>query len=188
MLFRSVRNIGDIFFRKTSGSKTYSLFGGIVHRGGANSGHHLYITYQNDTWYSISDDKVFEMTESQAFEELEINATLLGYQEVLELNPWRIVQNKKPQESYKKLIEPHKLSDGQKEKFATKTKIDLIHKTQTEKNVNVNENKREYHRKNIFEAFGGGKKCRIIFIEKPENSFYDKDKCCFYRPRYKNTK
>jgi ubiquitin C-terminal hydrolase len=91
----------------TSGSKTYSLFGGIVHRGGANSGHYIYITNHNNTWYSISDDKVFEMSESQAFEELETNATLLGYKEVIESNPWRIVQNKRPQECLKKLIESH---------------------------------------------------------------------------------
>lgn len=127
------------------------------------------------------------MSESQAFEELETNATLLGYKEVIESNPWRIVQNKRPQESLKKLIESHNHNNEQKEeKLKIKNQVGLGHKTQTEKNVN--EKKREYHRKNIFEVFRRRKGCRIIYIEKPENSFYDKDKCCFYIPKYKKIK
>jgi ubiquitin C-terminal hydrolase len=43
---------------KSKSRKAYTLTGGIIHNGGANSGHYTYITYQNNDWFIISDDKV----------------------------------------------------------------------------------------------------------------------------------
>jgi predicted GNAT family N-acyltransferase len=65
--------------------KNYIIFGGIVHIGGANSGHYIYITRKDNLWYSISDAKVEKITETEAINQLERNATLLGYSESREI-------------------------------------------------------------------------------------------------------
>jgi ubiquitin C-terminal hydrolase len=69
---------------KSNSRKTYTLTGGIIHNGGTNSGHYIYITYQNNAWFSISDDKVVKIKESEAKNLLKINSTLITYKEVNE--------------------------------------------------------------------------------------------------------
>ena len=126
----------------TSGSKTYSLYGGIVHTGGANTGHYIYITNQNNTWYSISDDKVTEINELQAFEELETNATLLGYKEIIESNSWRKVHDKRSQKSSNNSFQSDNHSEGPKKKLMTSS---YPYKNPSKDGVSKNSEKSNIH-------------------------------------------
>jgi len=57
----------------------YSLTGGIVHLGEANSGHYLNILNISGVWFEVSDAKVKEITDSEALQNLESNGVLLLY-------------------------------------------------------------------------------------------------------------
>jgi hypothetical protein len=61
----------------------YSLTGGIVHLGEANSGHYLNILNISGVWFEVSDAKVKEITDSEALRSLESNGVLLTYRKSL---------------------------------------------------------------------------------------------------------
>jgi ubiquitin C-terminal hydrolase len=63
------------------GQKTrYILTGGIVHRGGANSGHYLNVLLISRRWYEIDDERVRTISEKEAIQQLESHGVLILYQ------------------------------------------------------------------------------------------------------------
>jgi ubiquitin C-terminal hydrolase len=63
------------------GHKTrYSLTGGIVHRGGASSGHYLNVLLISRKWYEIDDEQVRIIPEDEAIRLLEGHGVLVMYQ------------------------------------------------------------------------------------------------------------
>ena len=63
----------------------YNLTGGIVHRGGANSGHYLNVLLISRKWYEIDDEKVRIVPEKEAIQQLEGHGVLVMYQREREL-------------------------------------------------------------------------------------------------------
>ena len=58
----------------------YNLTGGIVHGGGANSGHYLNVLLISRKWYEIDDEKVRIVPEKEAIQQLEGHGVLVMYQ------------------------------------------------------------------------------------------------------------
>jgi ubiquitin C-terminal hydrolase len=69
------------------GRKTrYSLTGGIIHRGGASSGHYLNVMLISRKWYEIDDEQVRTVSEKEAIQQLEGHGVLVMYQKERESN------------------------------------------------------------------------------------------------------
>jgi len=64
----------------------YSLTGGIVHKGGASSGHYLNVLLISRRWYEIDDERVRIIPEKEAVHQLEGHGVLVMYQKEPELS------------------------------------------------------------------------------------------------------
>jgi hypothetical protein len=58
----------------------YNLTGGIIHRGGANSGHYLNILCISGKWYEIDDEKARTVPEKEAIQQVGSHGVLIMYQ------------------------------------------------------------------------------------------------------------
>jgi len=72
----------------------YNLTGGIVHRGGANSGHYLSVLLISRKWYEIDDEKVRVVPGKEAIQQLEDHGVLVMYQKERELGEEEVKPNK----------------------------------------------------------------------------------------------
>jgi len=71
----------------------YNLTGGIVHRGGASSGHYLNVLLISRKWYEIDDEKVRVIPEKEAIQQLERHGVLVMYQKERELGKEEVEPN-----------------------------------------------------------------------------------------------
>jgi len=72
----------------------YNLTGGIVHRGGASSGHYLNVLLISRKWYEIDDEKVRVIPEKEAIQQLERHGVLVMYQREQELDKEEVGPNR----------------------------------------------------------------------------------------------
>jgi len=146
----------------------YNLTGGIVHRGGANSGHYLNVLLISREWYEIDDEKVRVVPEKEAIQQLEDHGVLVLYQKERELGEEGI----KPSEAV-----------GKQNKKGSKRKHT---KTGTQARQPTGGGRR---RRRSFRPYrtGESNKPRKEQLERTyvaeRKRYYDPDKKCFYIPR-----
>jgi len=58
----------------------YNLIGGIIHKGGANSGHYLSVLLISQRWYQIDDANVSIIPVKLTIQQLESDRVLIMYQ------------------------------------------------------------------------------------------------------------
>jgi ubiquitin C-terminal hydrolase len=148
----------------------YNLTGGIVHRGGANSGHYINVLLISRKWYEIDDEKVRIVSEKEAIQQLEGYGVLVMYQKERELGKEGI----KPDKAVSKVAAQSK--KGSKRKHA---------KTGAQAKQPTGGGRR--HR--FFRPYGarGSNKPRKEQWGKTHitehKKYYDPDKKCFYIPK-----
>jgi ubiquitin C-terminal hydrolase len=142
----------------------YILTGGIVHKGGANSGHYLNVLLISRRWYEIDDERVRTIPGKEAIQQLEGHGVLVMYQKERELGGEgtksnEAVDNKK----------------GSKRKHA---------KTETQARQPTRDGRR--HRFRPYRARGSNKSKKEQWGKThitEHKGYYDPDKKCFYIPR-----
>jgi len=147
------------------GHKTrYNLTGGVVHKGGANSGHYLNVLLISQRWYEIDDERVRVIPEKEAIHQLEGHGVLVMYQKEREVN--------------RNGANPNKAVDGEK---GSKRKY-----TKTEAQAGQSTGGGRRHRFRPYRAKGSKRsnkgqwrKTRVA----EHKGYYDPDRKCFYIPR-----
>jgi ubiquitin C-terminal hydrolase len=147
----------------------YNLTGGVVHKGGANSGHYFNIANVSGDWYEINDEKVTEMPEYEVIQQLENDGVLIIYQKV--------------QDSYGQ-IKPAR-DRGTKADIGQEPKYSQIRSG--DHKIEESQSSTSSRRSHFFRASNTRKplrpertRWRKIYIRK---SYYDPDKNCFYIPK-----
>jgi len=150
----------------------YSLTGGIIHLGAANSGHYLSIMNISEVWYEISDAKVREITDAEALQSLESNGVLLIYRRSLAPKESKASKGNigKKQNPPKASIHGTKREGGQRKEAVKSISMDRRQRFRQPRGTN--------------KAF----KSRRTQWEKIDipKGYYDPDKKCYYIPRIQN--
>jgi hypothetical protein len=148
----------------------YSLTGGIVHRGGANSGHYLNVLLISRKWYEIDDERVRIIPEKEAIQQLESHGVLVMYQKEQELDGEGIK------------------TDGALGKMATQGKEESKRK-HTKTGAQASRPNRRDRRHRFFQPYVAKRynKPRREQYGKTHvtehKGYYDPDKKCFYIPK-----
>jgi ubiquitin C-terminal hydrolase len=142
----------------------YILTGGIVHKGGANSGHYLNVLFVSRRWYEIDDERVRTIPEKEAIQQLGGHGVLVMYQKERELGGEgtksnRAVDNKKGSKR------KHTKTETQ---AGQPTKGGRRHRFRPYRTRGSNKSKREQWGKTHITEHKG---------------YYDPDKKCFYIPK-----
>jgi ubiquitin C-terminal hydrolase len=150
----------------------YSLTGGIIHLGAANSGHYLSIMNVSEVWYEINDAKVKEVTDTEALQSLEGNGVLLIYRRSLAPEESKASKGNigKKRNPSKANTQGTKSEGRQRMKAVKSNPIDRRHCFRQPKGTN----KTFKSRRTQWEK-----------IHIP-NGYYDPDKKCYYIPRIQN--
>jgi len=150
----------------------YSLAGGIIHLGEANSGHYLSILNASGAWYEIYDARVNEITDAEALQSLESNGVLLLYRRSLSPKKTEVVKG--GSKGRRMPLEAHAQAPQKR----------LRNENKTRKPNPVGLRQRFPQLKGTEKAFkSGGTLRRDTCIPK---GYYDPDKKCYYIPRPQN--
>jgi hypothetical protein len=153
------------------GHKTrYCLTGGIVHRGGANSGHYLSVLLISGEWYEIDDERVRIIPEKEATRLLESHGVLIMYQKKRELS--------KGEAKPKKVVDKVTVQDKKESR-----------RKHTETGSQASRPNRGGRRHRFFQPFGTKRSNKPRWEQygkthlTEQKRYYDPDKKCFYIPK-----
>ena len=152
----------------------FGLTGGITHIGNGNTGHYKYITKINNIWYEINDSQTNSMTENEAIDQLEQNGILITYK-INKDSTNQITQDTKEIQKSHELIKHKKVSNNIKlsNKMPNWNKTDAF--------IQPIQAGRQSRIKNTYRRINYAKETyRKIYIKKPNNSYFDPDRNCFY--------
>jgi ubiquitin C-terminal hydrolase len=170
----------DLKSEQQKGKARYNLIGGIIHKGGANSGHYLSVLLISQRWYQIDDANVSIIPEKLAIQQLESHGVLIMYQKDLELHSREgtlnnVVSNATRQGKSETKQEPIKGENQSKKRVDLKEDKKTIPPDRRHRRPRLPKRRKSFRPKRA--------QWKKIYIEKPNNSYYDPDKRCFYIPR-----
>jgi len=172
----------NIRLDQNQGTAQFKLIGGIIHEGGANSGHYLYLTNSSQKWHLINDAVVTVLPENEAIRHLETNGVLLTYRKIQQSqNHYESIGVTNPTSTFREEREK-KSSNNQMKKETHNTKRNQSStKTQKTRFFRSDRTNNSYKKPGAIRK--RRKQWKKIYIRKPENSFYDPNKNCYYIPR-----